>query len=104
MPEGLAVVRPNLRHNRRELIVSDLFGEKGGQALRQAARSTDAAYLAGWFSAGSDERRRSYAAGMISVPWVRSLTLVAHPLRKGLESVVGRPGCWDLALSDLELL
>ncbi|MGH8927178.1 MAG: GNAT family N-acetyltransferase [Acidimicrobiia bacterium] len=104
VPEGTAVVRPNLRRNRRELVVSDLFGNGAGQALRQAARATDAAYLAGWFSPGSPERRHALSAGMIPVPWVTSLTLVAQPLQKNLEWVVGDLSRWDLALSDLELL
>ena len=104
VPGGKAVVRPNLRRHRRELVVSDLFGHAAGRALRQAVRATDAAYLAAWFSRGSIERRRAYSAGMVPVPGVTSLTLVAQPLRKGLEWVVGDLDRWDLALSDLELL
>jgi GNAT superfamily N-acetyltransferase len=103
-PGGTAVFRPNLRRSRRELVVSDAFGEEAGRAIRRAARTTDAAYLAGWFSPGSRERRQAVSAAMIPLPLVRALTLVARPLRADLASMVENLDRWDLALSDVELL
>jgi hypothetical protein len=102
--EGTTVLRPNLRHSRREMVVSDLFGEAAGHALRSVARATNAAYLAGWFSPGSPERHQALLAGMIPLPLVRALTLVARPLRSDLPWIVESLDHWDLALSDLELL
>ena len=100
----MAVLRPNQRRGRRELVVSDLFGARAGLALRQAARGTDAEYLVGWFSPRSPERRHSLSAGMVPVPGVTALTLVARPLRPELIDAANDLGQWDLALSDLELL
>lgn len=103
-PGGTAVLRSNLRRNRGELVVSDLFGEGAAHALRSAARATDAAYLAGWFSPGSPERRHAISAGMIPIPRVTALTLVARPLRDNLAWSTRNLDRWDLATSDLELL
>jgi len=103
-PEGLAVLRPNSRTRRRELVVSDLFGSGAGQALRQAARDTNADYLVGWFRPGAPERRHTRSAGMIPVPGVTALTVVSRPLRDDLAWAVTDLRHWDLALSDLELL
>jgi GNAT superfamily N-acetyltransferase len=102
--DGITVLRPNLRRSRRELALSDAFGEEAGRAIRLAARATDAAYLAGWFSPGSPERRHALSAGMIPLPLVRSLTLVARPLRADLAWIMEGLDRWDLASSDLELL
>ncbi|HVR33097.1 MAG TPA: hypothetical protein VMS74_10380, partial [Acidimicrobiia bacterium] len=101
---GAAVVRPNLRRSRPELIVSDLFGEAAGRAVRRAAHQTDAAYLVGWFSPGTPERRAAVAAAMVPLPGIRSLTLLARPLRTDLPMDVADLRSWDLAISDLELL
>jgi hypothetical protein len=102
--EGLAVLRPNRRNGRKELVVSDLFGPDAGKTLRQAARGTDADYLVGWFGSGAPERRHTRAAGMFQIPAVKALTIVAQPLRSDLDSIVSDLRNWDLALSDLELL
>ena len=101
--EGLAVLRPNRRKGRREVVVSELMGPRGGQALRRVARQTDTDYLVAWFSPRSPERRQAFSAGLLPVP-VTALHLVARPLRPDLAPSAIDPKKWDLALSDLELL
>ena len=100
---SIAVVRPNLRNGRTELVVSDVFGPAPARAIAAARRRSRAAYLAGWFSSGSPERWAAARAGMMPVPGVRALTLVARPLHDLPIDVTGLDG-WDLAMSDLELL
>ena len=100
---GMAVVRPNLRRERRELVVSEIFGSGAGSAIRMAARNTDAAYLVGWFSSRSPERAAAIGAGLLPVPGVTALTLFARPLRQ-LATDVTQLNRWDLSLGDLELL
>lgn len=102
-PDGYAVVRPNIRRQRRELVVSDVFGRGARFAIRQAARDTDAAYLVGWFSPGSPERTAAMRAGLLPVPGATALTLFARPL-KDLAIDVTRLARWDLSLGDLELV
>lgn len=102
--DGLAVLRPNRRRGRQELVVSDLFGRHAGRALREAVRATDADYLVGWFKPDSPERKATRTAGMLAVPGARALTLVARPLRPNLELFANDLDAWDLAISDLELL
>jgi GNAT superfamily N-acetyltransferase len=101
--ENLAVVRPNLRRGRRELLVSDVFGPRPVKAIALARRRCRADYVAGWFARGSPERRAAMRAGLLPVPGVTSLTLMARPLRD-LSVDVSSLSSWDLALSDLELL
>ncbi|MGH8915715.1 MAG: hypothetical protein ACRDZM_14515, partial [Acidimicrobiia bacterium] len=60
-------------------------------------------YMAGFFSKGSPERRSAMAAGMLPMPGVRALRLVALPLTD-IDIDVFDLGCWDIATSDLELL
>lgn len=103
--DGVAVLRPNRRYGRRELLVSDVFGFGTGKAaaLREAVRRTRAQYLAAWFSAGSPERRAALEAGLLPVPGVTALRLVCRPL----DDLPVDPlalASWDLAFSDLELL
>ena len=102
--QGVAVLRPNRRGRRRELVVSDLFGTQAGRALRQAARAADADYLVGWFGKRTPERRQARSAGMLPVPGLTSLTLIARPLRQDLSWAISALARWDLAFSDLELL
>jgi GNAT superfamily N-acetyltransferase len=97
------VVRPNLRNGRVELVVADVFGPHATAAIRTAARSAQAGYLAGWFAAGSPERKAAMSAGMIPLPGVKTLRLVAHPFRP-LPIDVTNLSSWDFATSDLELL
>ncbi len=98
-----AVVRPNIRSGRRELVVSDVFGSRPGRAIGAAFSAGRAAYLAGWFSEGSPERSAAVRRGMFPVPRLSALTLVARPLRT-LPLAVDTLDAWDLASSDLELL
>ncbi len=98
-----AVVRPNVRKGRRELVVADVFGPKPAAAFRAASRRSRAGYLAAWFSPGSPERAAALRSGLVPVPGVTALTLMAKPLRD-LEVDVTSMTSWDLAISDLELL
>lgn len=97
-----AILRPNLRNSRRELVLVDLFGDPG-QGAAAAIRSVNRAYLAGWFSAGSPERRAVVRRGFLPVPGLRALTLVMRPLRELPESYWSLDS-WDTAVSDFELL
>jgi GNAT superfamily N-acetyltransferase len=100
---GMAVVRPSLRSGRKEIVISDLLGIPHRQQIGAVAKCGRAAYLAGWFSRGSAERRAAVAGGLFPVPGFKALTLVALPLRE-LPINIFDPSNWDLALSDLELL
>ncbi|HET6688345.1 MAG TPA: GNAT family N-acetyltransferase [Rubrobacter sp.] len=101
--DATAVVRPNVRRERRELVVADVFGSHPAAAIRAAARRSRAGYVAAWFSPGSPERAAAVRSGLIPVPGVTALTLMAKPLRE-LEVDVTSMASWDLAISDLELL
>jgi predicted N-acetyltransferase YhbS len=98
-----AFLRPNLRAGRKEIVISELFGNDPGSAVRAAARIGRAAYMAGWFSKGAPERRGAILGGLIPVPKVRALTLMAKPLRP-LPVEALNLGNWDFTLGDLELL
>jgi len=100
---SVAVIRPNVRNGRVELVVADVFGSHPARALRAAARQARAGYLAGWFANGSPERRAAIAAGMVPLPGVKTLRLVANPLHD-LPIDVTSLDSWDFATSDLELL
>lgn len=101
--DATAVVRPNVRRERRELVVADVFGPRPAAAIRAAARRSRAGYVAAWFSPGSPERVAAVRSGLVPVPGVTALTLMAKPLRD-LEVDVTSMASWDLAISDLELL
>lgn len=101
---GTAVLRPNVRNRRRELVVSDLLGTDLRAAARAATRASRADYLAGWFSPGSPERAAAVRAGLLPIPRVTSLTLVCRPLVADLPINPLSLSSWDLAMSDLELL
>lgn len=101
--DSTAVVRPNHRNGRRELVLADVFGNRPATAIRSAAHRSRVDYMAGWFSAGSPERGASMRAGLMPVPGVRPLTLMARPLGE-LDVDVLDMSSWDLAVSDLELL
>jgi len=98
-----AVVRPNLRNGRVELVVADVFGRRPAAAIRETARRARSGYLAGWFAGGSPERRAAIGAGMVPLPGVKTLRLVANPLGD-LPLDVTDLSVWDFATSDLELL
>lgn len=98
-----AVVRPNVRSGRRELVVSELLGPEPRSAARAVGKASSADYLVGWFSPRTPERRAAVGAGLVPVPRVEALTLVARPLVAGGPDV-HNPAWWDLAMGDLELL
>lgn len=98
-----AVVRPNVRSGRRELVLSDVFGPEPAQAVGAVHRRNRAAYVAGWFNTRSPERSAALRRGMVPIPGVKTLTLVARPLRP-LPMDVASLATWDFASSDLELL
>lgn len=100
---GSAVVRAGVRGSRTELVLSDLVGGAGSGEVRQAAKANRARYMAGFFSKGSPERVSAMMAGMLPVPGVKALQLVAMPLTD-VDIDVFDLGCWDIATSDLELL
>lgn len=98
-----AILRPNHRSGRREVVISELFGDRPSSAVRFAARISEASYLAGWFSRGTPEWKGALGGGMIPVPGVSALTLVAKPLRDLSVDVLSLSE-WDISLGDLELL
>jgi GNAT superfamily N-acetyltransferase len=100
---SVAVLRGNIRAQRGELVVSDLFGSQADAALRSAARRTDAAYLVGWASYHVPERRALLRAGLVPIPAVEALRLYSRPLTP-LEFSAANLSDWDLMVSDLELL
>ena len=101
--DAVAVVRPNTRNGRRELVLADLFGDRVGAAIRRVARQSRSAYLATWFSPISPERKVAVRNGLLPVPGMSPLTLMARPLRS-LDVDVLDMSSWDLAVGDLELL
>jgi len=101
--KATVVARANIRQGRKEVVLSDILGRANRRSVAALARKARATYVAGWFSPRSPERRAAILAGMVPVPGVRSLTLVARPLRE-LPMDVFDLANWDLAMSDLELL
>ena len=97
------IVRPHNRNGRWELVVSDALGSDPSRALRNAIRRTRAAYAIASFPTGSPARRATRRAGMVTVPKVTAMTLVARPL-DALDVDVMDADRWRLALGDLELL
>lgn len=101
--DGIAILRSNVRRDRPELLIADLFGTNLRKAIRRARQMSKARYVATWFSPGSPERSACLRSGLFPLPGVRALTLMVRPLRElGLD--VASDSVWDLALSDLELL
>lgn len=101
--DGGLVTRASARNGRTELVVSDLLGIARPRVIGSAARGAQVRYLAGWFSPKTPERSIAIKGGMIPVPGLRSLRLVALPLAD-LDFDVHDLSSWDLATSDLELL
>ena len=100
---GSAMLRPNIRNGRRELVVSEISGANQRKVLRRVIDASRADYLAAWWSKGTPERRAARQAGMVPIPKMVALNLVCRPLRP-LTTTVNSLASWDLALSDLELL
>ena len=100
---GTAVVRPNLRNGRAELVISDALGASPTEAVRAAVRGSKADYDVASFPPGSPGRHAVRRAGMLPIPGVAALRLVARPI-DALDIDVLNPESWRLALSDVELL
>lgn len=98
-----AIVRPNIRRGRSELLVSDVAGDQPVAPLRSTIRAARTAYVGTWFAEDTPERKAALSAGFVNAPGVNALTLVARPLRP-LTTDVTNLANWDLALGDLELL
>jgi hypothetical protein len=101
--DGAAVVRVGVRNGRTELVLSDLLGGAGRRAVSRASAANRGSYLAGFFSKGSPERASALKAGMLPVPGLKTLQLVALPLTE-LDTDPFDLRSWDIATSDLELL
>jgi len=102
--DSAAVLRPNVRNRRRELVLSDLLGDDVLGAAKAASKASKADYMAGWFSSGSPERHASARIGLMPIPRMTALTLVCRPLVADLPHNPLALASWDLAMSDLELL
>lgn len=100
---ALAVVRPSVRNRRTETLIVDLLGDGGSPTMRRVAASSRSRYTATWFSPDTPERRSAVRAGLLPVPGLKTLRLVALPLAS-LDYEVDAIGSWDFAMSDLELL
>ncbi|MEX2250745.1 MAG: GNAT family N-acetyltransferase [Acidimicrobiia bacterium] len=101
--DGAAVVRVGVRSGRTELVLSDLLGGAGHRAVSRAGAINRASYLAGFFSKGSPERSAAIRGGMLPVPVLKTLQLIALPLTD-LDTDAFDLRSWDIATSDLELL
>lgn len=100
---SVAIVRPNVRAGRTELLIADVFGPDPALVIRKSVKMARSAYVGTWFSDTSPERAASRRSGLIQVPGTYPLTLMARPLRD-LGPDVTSMASWDLALGDLELL
>ena len=69
--DSTAVVRPNHRNGRRELVLADVFGSRPADCHPQRC-SQVSSRLHGWVVlSGSPERGASMRAGLMPVPGVR---------------------------------
>lgn len=98
-----AILRPNVRKGRHELVVADIFGPPHSAARAAVKAATGNVYLATWFAAGSPERKAVMRRGFLPVPRMTALNLVMRPLTDLPESYWS-PATWDTAVSDFELL
>jgi GNAT superfamily N-acetyltransferase len=99
---GVAIGRAHSRRGRRELVVSDLSGTGSPAAVARLRAAVAPDYTVGWFSTGAAERRWALRSGMVPVPGIKALTLMARPLRPLPVDLAWTN--WDLSLGDLELL
>ena len=102
-PGSGIVVRASHRGGRPELVVSDIVGRPHHGLIHRLARSARTRYLAGWFSPSNPQRRIAIRGGLLPIPGLKTLHLVARPLRD-LPIDVFDLRSWDVATSDLELL
>jgi hypothetical protein len=97
-----AIGRAHLRNRRRELVVSELVGDRAGAIVTALRADCRPDYTVAWFSPRSQERRLALRAGLMPVPGMSALTVMARPLRDLPVDLDW--GNWDLSLGDLELL
>jgi GNAT superfamily N-acetyltransferase len=97
-----AIGRAHIRNGRRELVVSEVVGHRGHEAVTMLRRECRPDYTVAWFSRNSPERRIMVRSGVLPIPRYSALRLVARPLRN-LNSDLSWAN-WDLSLGDLELL
>ena len=101
-PSATAIARLAYRGSRRELLVSEVYGDGMRQVISRSRRVANTSYVGAFFSKGTPERSAAARAGLAPVPRA-GLTLMVRPLRElGID--VGSLSSWDLSLSDLELL
>ena len=101
-PDGVAVGRVHDRNGRRELVISDLGGRGSHEAVSRLRAATRPDYTVTWFSRGVVERRWAIRSGLIPVPGMKALTLMARPLRELPVDLAWEN--WDFSIGDLELL
>ena len=99
---GSAVARLAYRGKRRELLISEVYGQGMSQTIRKCRRLARTSYVGAFFSKGSPERSAVLRTGFVPVPGA-TMTLMVRPLRP-LGIPVTDLAEWDLALGDLELL
>ena len=99
---GTAIARLAFRGKRRELLISDVYGDGMRQTITTCRNAARTSYVGAFFSKGSPERTAAMRSGFTPVPRT-GLTLMAKPLRP-LDVNVGDLAAWDIALGDLELL
>ena len=98
-----AVTRVDRRKGRVGIAISDVYGERPAAAIRKVRREMQASYLVSSFPPHSKERMAALRSGLIPIPGLYALTLVARPLAD-LGFDVTSLDNWQLSLSDLELL
>ena len=98
-----AIVRANLRGGRSELVISDTLGTDPTAAIRAVVRQSRAAYDVATFPSRSATRAAALRSGMVAIPGITALTLVARPI-VAVEPDVFDLRHWHLSLGDLELL
>jgi len=99
---GTAIARLAFRGRRRELLISDVYGDGMRQTISTCRNTARTSYVGAYFSKGSPERYAASLSGFAPVPRA-GLTLMARPLRQ-LDVDISSLNAWDLALGDLELL
>jgi GNAT superfamily N-acetyltransferase len=101
-PDGVAVGRVHNRNGRRELVISDLAGRGSHKAVARLRNATRPDYTVTWFSDGAAEKGWAIRSGMLPVPGLKALTLMARPLRDLPVDLAWKN--WDFSIGDLELL
>lgn len=98
-----AIVRANLRGGRSEMVISDTLGPDPTAAIRSVVRQSRAAYDVAAFPSKSAARAAALRSGMVAIPRIAALRLVARPI-VAVEPDVFDLKQWHLSLGDLELL